>query len=51
MDFRGEKTLPKKDEYEDEGTWIWLSMACEIPVTISALCGAKNTEDCKSTSR
>jgi hypothetical protein len=29
MDFRGKKTLPKKDEYEDEGTWIWLSMACE----------------------
>jgi transposase-like protein len=41
MDFRGEKTLPKKDEYEDEGTWIWLSMACESRLLLAHCVGPR----------
>jgi transposase-like protein len=41
MDFRGEKTLPKKDEYEDKGTWIWLSIACESRLLLAHCVGPR----------
>jgi len=44
MDFRGEKTLPKKDEYEDEGTWIWLSMSCESRLLLAHCVGPRTQE-------
>ena len=36
--------LPKKDEYEDEGTWIWLSMACESRLLLAHCVGPKTQE-------
>jgi IS1 family transposase len=33
--------LPKKDEYEDEGTWIWLSMACESRLLLAHYVGPR----------
>ena len=44
MDFRGKKTLPKKDESEDEGTWIWLSMACESRLLLAHCVGPRTQE-------
>ena len=42
MDLRGEKTLPKEDEFEDEGTWIWLSMASESRLVLSHVIGERS---------
>jgi transposase-like protein len=42
MDFCGEKTLPRKDEYEDEGTWIWISMAANCRLVLSHIIGERS---------
>ena len=42
MDFRGEKTLPREDEYEDNGTWIWISMATESRLVLSHVVGERS---------
>ncbi|MCJ7576315.1 MAG: IS1 family transposase, partial [Dehalococcoidia bacterium] len=42
MDFCGEKTLPRKDEYEDEGTWIWISMAANCRLVLSHVVGERS---------
>jgi transposase-like protein len=42
MDLRGEKTLPKEDEFDDVGTWIWLSMASESRLVLSHVIGVRS---------
>jgi IS1 family transposase len=42
MDVCGEKTLPREDEYEDNGTWIWISMATESRLVLSHVVGKRS---------
>lgn len=42
MDFRWKKKLPKNEEYEDEGTWIWVSMAPESRMVLSHAVGERS---------
>jgi IS1 family transposase len=42
MDLCGEKKVPKSEEYEDEGTWIWVSMAPESRMVLSHAVGERN---------
>jgi len=42
MDLYGEKTVPKNEEYEDNGTWIWVSMAPECRMVLSHAVGERN---------
>ena len=44
MDLRGEKRVPKDDEYDDEGTWIWISMAAESRLVLSHVVGERSQE-------
>jgi len=39
--FCGKKTLPRKDEYEDKGTWIWISMAANCRLVLSHVIGER----------
>jgi IS1 family transposase len=41
MDLYGEKTVPKNEEYEDDGTWIWVSMASESRMVLSHVVGER----------
>jgi IS1 family transposase len=34
-DLRWGKRVPKDDEYDDEGTWIWISMSAETRLVLS----------------
>jgi IS1 family transposase len=36
--------VPKDDEYEDDGTWIWLSMATDSRLVISHVIGERSQE-------
>jgi IS1 family transposase len=36
------KKVPKNQEYEDEGTWIWISMAPEYRLVLSHTVGERN---------
>jgi IS1 family transposase len=42
MDFRWGKRVPKDGEYEDEGTWIWVSMATECRLVLSHIVGERS---------
>jgi IS1 family transposase len=42
MDLYGEKRVPKSEEYEDDGTWIWVSMAPESRMVLSHTVGERN---------
>lgn len=42
MDLRGKKRVPKDDEYDDEGTWIWISMATECRLVLSHVIGERS---------
>jgi len=42
MDLRWEKRVPKDDEYDDEGTWIWISMATECRLVLSHVVGERS---------
>jgi IS1 family transposase len=45
MDFCGEKTLPREGEYEDKGTWIWISMAANCRLVLSHVIGERSQEN------
>jgi transposase-like protein len=34
--------LPRKDEFEDNGTWIWISMATESRLVLSHIVGERS---------
>jgi len=34
--------VPKDDEYDDEGTWIWISMATECRLVLSHVVGERS---------
>ena len=34
--------MPKDDEYDDEGTWIWISMAAETRLVLSHVVGERS---------
>jgi IS1 family transposase len=36
------KRVPKDDEYDDEGTWIWISMASETWLVLSHFVGERS---------
>lgn len=36
--------MPKDDEYDDEGTWIWISMAAESRLVISHVVGERSQD-------
>ncbi len=36
--------MPRKDEYEDEGTWVWLSMASESRLLLAHCVGPRTQE-------
>jgi len=42
MDLYGKKRVPKSEEYEDDGTWIWVSMAPESRMVLSHVVGERN---------
>jgi IS1 family transposase len=42
MDLYWEKRIPKNEEYEDEGTWIWVSMVPECRMVLSHVIGERN---------
>jgi len=42
MDLCGEKRVPKNEEYENDGTWIWVSMAPESRLVLSHAVGERN---------
>ncbi len=42
MDLCGEKRIPKNEEFEDDGTWIWVSMAPECRLVLSHSVGERN---------
>jgi IS1 family transposase len=44
MDLRGGKRVPKDDEYDDEGTWVWISMAAETRLVLSHVVGERSQE-------
>jgi len=37
-----EKKSPKNEEYEDDGTWIWVSMASECRMVLAYAIGERN---------
>jgi hypothetical protein len=39
MDYRWGKRVPKDGEYDDEGAWIWISMAADCRLVISHVVG------------
>jgi len=42
MDLRWGKKVPKDGEYDDEGTWIWVSMATERRLVLSHVVGERS---------
>jgi IS1 family transposase len=42
VDLCGEKRVPKNEEYEDEGTWVWVSMASESRKVLSHAIGERS---------
>jgi IS1 family transposase len=42
MDLRWGKRVPKDGEYDDEGTWIWISMAAECRLVLSHVIGERS---------
>lgn len=44
MDHRWEKKVPKDGEYDDEGTWIWISIATECRLVLSHIVGDRSQE-------
>lgn len=44
MDLHWKKRVPKDDEYDDEGTWIWISMAAECRLVLSHVVGDRSQE-------
>jgi IS1 family transposase len=42
MDLRWGKRVPKDGEYDDEGTWIWVSMATECRLVLSHIVGDRS---------
>ena len=42
MDLRWGKRVPKDGEYDDEGTWIWISMATECRLVLSHVVGGRS---------
>jgi IS1 family transposase len=42
MDLRWGKRVPKDGEYDDEGTWIWISMAAECRLVLSHVVGERS---------
>jgi IS1 family transposase len=42
MDLRWKKRVPKDDAYDDEGTWIWISMATESRLVLSHVVGERS---------
>ena len=42
MDICWEKRVPKKEEYEDQGTWIWVSIASECRMVLSHVVGERS---------
>jgi IS1 family transposase len=42
MDLCWEKRVPENEEYEDEGTWIWVSLAPEFRMVLSHVVGERN---------
>ena len=37
-----EKVAPKSNNYEDDGTWIWVSLAWECRLVIAHITGKRN---------
>jgi IS1 family transposase len=44
LDLRWGKRVPKDDEYDDEGTWIWISMAADSRLVLSHVVGERSQE-------
>ena len=44
MDLRWKKRVPKDDEYDDEGTWIWVSITTECRLVLSHVVGERSQE-------
>jgi IS1 family transposase len=44
MDLRWKKRVPKDDEYDDEGTWIWVSITTECRLVLSHVVGKRSQE-------
>jgi IS1 family transposase len=44
MDLCRKKTLPKDGEFEDEGTWIWISVAASSRLVLSHVIGERSQE-------
>jgi len=42
MDLCWKKRIPKNEEFEDDGTWIWVSMAPECRLVLSHSVGERN---------
>ena len=42
MDHRWGKRVPKDGEYDDEGAWIWISMAADCRLVISHVVGERS---------
>lgn len=42
MDHRFGKRVPKDGEYDDEGTWIWVSMGTECRLVLSHVVGERS---------
>jgi len=42
MDLRWGKRVPKDEEYDDDGTWIWISMATEFRLVLSHVVGERS---------
>ena len=40
--------MPKDDEYDDEGTWIWISMATEYRLVLSHVVGERSQKSADS---
>lgn len=38
------KTLPKDDEFDDEGTWLWISIASSSRLVVSHVVGERSQE-------
>jgi IS1 family transposase len=48
MDLRWGKKVPKDEEYDDEGTWIWVSMATECRLVLSHVIGKRSQRSADS---
>ena len=42
LDYRGKKVAPRSNNYEDDGTWIWVSLVSECRLVIAHIIGERN---------